>query len=283
MTFHISGAYVVFLMSTDSYNSDFLTVMARMGARPDPDFSNKGILNTSEGLRSHGYVRVAPLMLLADMVVGMQLESLVDDWTFTTDFSFRRGFACTGNTINAHSRILRHGKKMFIEEVNFVAQDGVSVGCSYITFLRTPLREGESKPDIRGIRKRMAENEIPPLVEPIEDVAGVLVDDASTGRVVLHPDDSVRRPGGFVQGAIMTLVGEIAAQSFAEYHYGEPCTVLSLDARYLIGGRSGPLTTTAEWVGEPRQGVIKVSLLDEGHDVLSCSFLIQALPCSQVS
>ena len=40
-------------------------------------------------------------MLLADMVVGMQLESLVEDWTFTTDFSFRRGTTFEGNVVHA--------------------------------------------------------------------------------------------------------------------------------------------------------------------------------------
>ena len=136
-------------MSIDSYNSDFLTVMARMGARPDSESPNKGTLTIGTGLTSHGHVRVAPLMLLADMVVGMQLESLVEDWTFTTDFSFRRGTTFEGNVVHAESRVLRHGKRMFIEEVNYFNEDGNEVGCSQITFLRTPLREGEKKPDIR--------------------------------------------------------------------------------------------------------------------------------------
>ena len=265
-------------MAIDSYNPDFLTVMARMGAKPDRDAPNKGTLSISDGLKAHGIVRVAPLMLLADMVVGMQLESLIEDWTFTTDFSFRRSNASEGKSVHAESRILRHGKRMFIEEVKYWNREGNEVGCSQITFLRTPLREGETKPDIRGIRERMATNDIPPLEEPIDNLAGIVVQDTSSGRVVVNPDDSVRRPGGFVQGAIMTLIGEVSAQIFAEEHYEAPCIITGLDARYLIGGRTGPLTTSAEWIGDPDSGSIKVELVDEGHDVLSCTFLISVQP-----
>ena len=271
-------------MADDPYShSEFLTVMAQMGARPSSDDPTTGTLKISDGLESNGHVRVAPLMLLADMVVGMQLESIVDDWTFTTDFSFRRGSSTNVKNIQAQSHVLRHGKKMFIEEVNFVDQDETSVGTSQITFLRTPLREGETKPDISGIRMRMSKSEIPPLREPVSDLAGITVKEPSIGEVVLHPNESVRRPGGFVQGAIMTLLGEISGQSFGEYHLGEPCIVTSLDARYLIGGRSGPLSTKSEWVGPQDQGNIKVSLFDLGHDVLSCSFFVKVLPCSQLS
>ena len=66
----------------------------------------------------------------------------------------------------------------------------------------------------------------------------------------------------------MTLIGEVSAQTFAEAHYGTPCVVTSLDVRYLIGGRSGPLVTQAEWIGDPDSGTIKVDLRDEGHDIL---------------
>ncbi|MED5265259.1 MAG: hypothetical protein VYA88_03845, partial [Actinomycetota bacterium] len=86
------------------------------------------------------------------------------------------------------SRVLRHGKRMFIEEVNYFNEDGKEVGCSQITFLRTPLREGETKPDIRGIRKQMALSEIPPLTESVDFVAVIDVLDASTGLVIVHPD-----------------------------------------------------------------------------------------------
>ena len=59
----------------------------------------------------------------------------------------------------------------------------------------------------------------------MEELAGIIITDAETGKVTMMPKEAVRRPGGFVQGAIMTLIGEVSAQTFAEAHYGTPCVV----------------------------------------------------------
>ena len=56
-------------MSEAEFPSEFLSVMARMGARPDLVDVSKGHVNVNENLTSHGIIRVAPLMLLADTVV----------------------------------------------------------------------------------------------------------------------------------------------------------------------------------------------------------------------
>tara|TARA_B100000614_G_scaffold197470_1_gene178669 strand:- start:776 stop:1582 length:807 start_codon:yes stop_codon:yes gene_type:complete len=262
-------------MAEPEFPSEFLSVMARMGARPDLADASKGHVNVNKNLTSHGIIRIAPLMLLADTVVGMRLESFVEDWTFTTDFSFRRSEIATSQHIEATSTILRHGRRLMIEELEYVNENDTSIGHAQITFMRTPLREGEVKPDVAKVRERMGSLELPPLEQPVEELAGLVITDAVTGKVTLMPKEAVRRPGGFVQGAIMTLIGEVSAQTFAEAHYGTPCIVTALDVRYLIGGRSGPLVTKAKWIGTPDSGMIKVDLIDEGHDLLSCTFLAQ--------
>lgn len=265
-------------MDETEFPTEFLSVMARMGARPDLNDPSKGQVQVNDYLCSNGIIRVAPLMLLADTVVGMRLESFIEDWTFTTDFSFRRGQLVPSKNIEAKSTILRHGKKLLVEELDYVNERGMNVGHAQITFIRTPLREGEVKPDVGKVRDRMGRMEVPALKQTIEELAGITIEDTTTGRVSMIPKEAVRRPGGFVQGAIMTLIGEISAQSYAEAHLGTPCIVTGLDVRYLIGGRSGPLTTSAMWIGPPERGSIKVTLTDEGHDVTSCTFLAQVEP-----
>ncbi|MBT94987.1 MAG: hypothetical protein CL431_03350 [Acidimicrobiaceae bacterium] len=266
-------------MSEAEFPSEFLSVMARMGARPDLVDASRGYVNVNENLSSHGIIRVAPLMLLADTVVGMRLESLVEDWTFTTDFSFRRAGTAAAQKIEASSTILRHGRRLMVEELEYVNENNHSVGHAQITFMRTQLREGEVKPDVAKVRDQMGSLELPPLDQPVDELAGISIVNKDTGKVTMMPKEAVRRPGGFVQGAIMTLIGEVSAQTFAEAHYNTACVVTGLDVRYLIGGRSGPLVTHAKWVGAPESGVIKVDLFDEGYDVLSCTFLahVQAI------
>ncbi|HAY51610.1 MAG TPA: hypothetical protein DCY30_06265, partial [Acidimicrobiaceae bacterium] len=158
-------------MSEAEFPSEFLSVMARMGARPDLVDATKGHINVNENLTSHGIIRVAPLMLLADTVVGMRLESLVKDWTFTTDFSFRRAGITAAENIEARSTILRHGRRLMVEELEYVNENNDSVGHAQITFMRTPLREGEAKPDVAKVRDRMGSLELPALEQPVEELA----------------------------------------------------------------------------------------------------------------
>ncbi len=258
--------------------------MSRIGARPDVDDPTRGSVLVTEHLSSNGIVRIAPLMMVADSVVGMGLEDQTPDWTFTTDFSFRRGAVpgTPGQRIFGQAEVLRHGSRLLVEKMQFVDDHGNDAGYCEITFIRTPLRPGEQKPPMTGVRQRMATADFPPLDAPLADMAGIVVSDATAGRVVLEPHAAIRRPGGFVQGAIMTLVGEVAAQTLAEHHLG-PCVIADFDARYLMGGRDGPLTTAAHFIGPPENGTVRVTLTDDGHvkngqPVVSCTFLARVRP-----
>ncbi len=264
---------------SEQFDGEFLSVMSRIGARPEVDDPTRGSVLVTDHLSSNGMVRVAPLMMVADSVVGMGLEDQTPDWTFTTDFSFRRGAVsgAPGQRISGQAAVLRHGSRLLVESMQFVDEDGNDAGYCEITFIRTPLRAGEQKPSIAGVRQRLATADFPPLDAPLADMAGIVVADAATGRIVLEPHAAIRRPGGFVQGAIMTLAGEVAAQALAEHHLG-PSVITDFDARYLMGGRDGPLTTAAHFIGPPENRSIRVTLTDEGHlkhgkPVVSCTFL----------
>lgn len=258
------------------------SVMWRLGAIPDRDDPRTGTITVHPSVCRHGRVHPAALMLLADVVVGMPIEASVPDWTFTTDFSFRTVHdrpAVDGDVITARSRPLRHGSRLLVEAVEFVDGPGVPLAQARITFMRSPQRPGDPpKPDIGSIRARMADAPREPLGETFPVAAGVESGD-TPGTTSLLPGPRVRRPGGFVQGAIMTLLGEMAAVDLAERTLDRPCLVSSLDARYLIGGRSGPLVAAAEWVGEPERGVIAVDVVDRGHDdVITTTFLVGVTP-----
>ena len=95
-------------MAEPEFPSEFLSVMARMGARPDLADASKGHVNVNENLTSHGIIRIAPLMLLADTVVGMRLESFVEDWTFTTPFPPPKEIS-THNALSLSLSLCRRG------------------------------------------------------------------------------------------------------------------------------------------------------------------------------
>ena len=77
----------------------------------------------------------------------------------------------------------------------------------------------------------------------------------------------------------MTLLGEVAAETLAEHTLGRPCIVTGLDVRYLLGGRAGPLVTTAAWIGSPERGTIEVAVVDTGRDdALTTTFYVSVEP-----
>lgn len=251
---------------TDFYDEAVFSVPARIGAAPDLDDFTLGRVDLVSDVCHASAPRVTTLMMLADTVVGMRLEAdLPDDWAYTTDFSLRLLSTPTSGLVTAHSKILRHGGRLMVEQVDYVDEADNPVALAHITFMRTPLRPGEKKFDIRAIRERMNSAARPPLGAPLATAAGISVDDASVGCVSLDPDGSVRRPGGFVQGSIVTLLGEVSATTLGEHHFGRPCRVVDFDARYLLGGRRGPLVASATWLADPAEGKVAIEVVDMGH------------------
>jgi acyl-coenzyme A thioesterase PaaI-like protein len=255
-------------------------VLWRIGARPDPVDEMRGTIVSRSGIRRHERVRPATLMMLADVVVGMRHEARVEEWTFTTDYSWRladRRRVAEGETITAVARELRIGRRLIVEAVDYLDESGALLASTQITFMRTPQRPGDDpKPDISGVRALMASAPEEPLEAPLVEAAGVEIVDAAAGTVHLEIGDRIRRPGGMVQGSIMTLLGEVAAETLAEHALGGPCIVTGLDVRYLLGGRTGPLVTRSSWVGPPERGTVAVDVIDTGRgDALTTTFYVQ--------
>ena len=263
----------------DPFDSN-VSVPGRIGAVWDLDNRQQGRLPVTAEICHGGVPYASAVMMLADTVVGMRLERDVGDaWTFTTDYSLRRPLTPVpvGSELIGTARTLRHGSRLLIEAVDHHVNGEAWAGHAQVTFMRTPIRDGDTKMDIEAIAQRMANGPRTFLDRPLGEAAGIEITDPGVARLV--PDDSVRRPGGFVQGSIITLVGELAAISLAEDHHGRTCVVQDLDVRYLIGGRTGPLVATATWLGDPAEGRIAVETLDTGHDnIITTTHLATVAP-----
>lgn len=268
---------------TDPFDST-ISVPSRIGATWDLHRREQGRLPVTPEICRGGVPYASAVMMLADTIVGMRLERDVGDaWTFTTDYSLRRPVrpVDAGAEMEATARTLRHGSRLMVEAVDHeIAGDWA--GHAQITFMRTPMREGDVKEDIEAIAQRMASTGRTLLDAPLPDAAGVEL--VGPGVAVLEPHDGLRRPGGFVQGSIITLLGEMAAISLAEDHHGETCGVRDLDVRYLLGGRTGPLVATASWLGEPSDGRASVEIVDTGHgDIVTTTHLAVVQPVGEPS
>jgi len=274
-----NGSTLDFAM-TDDAESVIFSVPAMIGAFMDPEDLTRGGVQLVPGLIHAGSPRAAAFMMVADIVVGARVEmSFPDDWAYTTDYSVRMMGPPTTGLISAVARPLRHGRRLVVEECDYFDESGRKVAYAQASFTKTAMREGDVKTMGRSTKALSPATERPRLEGKIEDAAGIRVADGASGQATLVVDDNVRRSGGFVQGAIMTLLAEVAATSLAEYHHGAPRAVTSLDARYLIGGRTGPLVASASWLGDPNNGQLSVNILDEGHnEVVTSTYLVGVEP-----
>ncbi len=264
----------------DTPDSEVFSVPTKIGAFLDPDDMTRGGLRLVPGLIHAGSPRAAAFMMVADIVVGARMEiAFPDDWAYTTDYSVRMTAAPTTGLVRATARPLRHGRRVVVEECEYRDEFDNQVAYALASFTRAPMREGDVKL-IGGSSKALQPTEDRDRLErPLEDEAGITVADGQSGQATLEVDDRVRRSGGFVQGAITTLLAEVAATSLAEAHHGCPCAVKALDARYLLGGRSGPLVAKASWLGGAGTGQLSVMIIDQGHDdVVTSTYLIGVEP-----
>jgi len=78
--------------------------------------------------------------------------------------------------------------------------------------------------------------------------------------------DELRNPAGAMQGAMIALVGEAAAEAVLTHHGVVRPVVTDIDIRYLAMGRIGPIHSHARLLGDLPTDAIAVELYDRGRD-----------------
>lgn len=240
--------------------------ITRLGIVADPmGDPPTGVLTPNPNLCTHGGILHATVhVMLVDMLAGFVSEKFSgDDWTFTTDLSSRCPPRPAPSRVEAHGRLLRRGRNLVTADVSMYEPDGTSFGYGQSTFIRVASRHGDPPRPQMSEGRMIAERA--PLDVPLSVATGVEVVDAAAGRVSAPIRDDLRNPAGAMQGAMVALVGELAAQALAEHTYGGPAVVADLDVRYLAMGRTGPVVSSAAFIGDPAGGSIHVELRDSGE------------------
>jgi acyl-coenzyme A thioesterase PaaI-like protein len=79
----------------------------------------------------------------------------------------------------------------------------------------------------------------------------------------------VCNPAGTLQGAMVALVAEAAAEDLVEMTSGRPSVVSDLDIRYLARTAAGPVRTQSRLLGPGPDDAVEVRLTDLGTGVLT--------------
>lgn len=210
-----------------------------------------------------GSIRASVLSYVVDALAGISVDSDPDAWTFTSDMTIRMRPAQGAAYIEGRASTLRGGSRSATCEVRLYDDTGAPVLYSVLGFTRVARRPTDPPKlafDADAAARMWGAS--PPVEIPLRDAAGIQVIDGPAGVVEIELNADLLNPAGALQGAMVALVAEVAAEEAVSARRGEPALICDLDLRYLHQARVGPIRTECEWLGDGSGASILVRLVD---------------------
>ena len=238
-------------------------------------------LVTQPGVLHHAILRASVVSYLVDAVAGIVLDHDPDRWLLTSDMTVRSSASPAPAELTATNTVLRDGRRSAIGRVE-VTSAGSPYAVGTVGFVRVPRRPTDPPKPLVVLES--AVRIFDPTLRlslPLRDEAGIEVLDAPNGVVRLRVTPSVRNPAGTLQGAMVALVAEAAAEEMIAARLGVPVVVIDLDIRYLATAPEGPVLTSCRWVGPPELGAVEVQITDSSTTRLTTLVYARAVPVNQ--
>ncbi len=240
-----------------------------VGARFEDDTLHLELTPQEETLR-HGIVRASVLSFVVDVVAGVPLDQDATMWTLTSDMSVRMRPIPAPRRIDATSTIVRQGKRSATCTVELRADDGAPVATGAIGFARVPRKASDPpKPNVPLGQTPTIFRNPKPLTRPLREEAGIQVVDAAQGIALVEVTPELRNPAGTLQGAMVALLAEAAAEDLLEARFGPRFVVTDLDLRYLRKTEQGPVRTQSRLLGVGPDAPVEVVLIDTSTETIT--------------
>jgi acyl-coenzyme A thioesterase PaaI-like protein len=218
----------------------------------------------------YGAVRASVLSFMIDVVAGIVLDDEPDVWTLTSDMTVRMRPLPAPRSIHTHSKVLRRGRRSATCMVDLVNDEGAPIGGGAIGFVKVPRRESDPpKPHASLEHITSLFDGKQRLTSPLRNEAGIIVRDPHHGVVEVQVTRELRNPAGTLQGAMVALVAEAAAEELVSSRFDIPAVVTELDLRYLAQTSDGPVRTMATLLGDGPDSPIQIELIDLSSDRLT--------------
>ena len=240
-----------------------------IGARVHEDGGLRLTLTPQAEVLHHGVVRASVLAYVIDAAAGIAVDEDPDVWTLTTDLSLRMQPVPAPGAVESITTIVRRGRRSVTSVVDLVDERGETVGHTTIGFASVPRKEGDPpKPMVTPeVASRLFTGQSR-LTEPLVAASGIQVLDAAAGVVEAKVTPELRNPAGTMQGAMVALVAEVAAEELAATRTALPVVVTDLDVRYLAQAPEGPIRTQCRPLGPGADDPVEVRLVDTSVDRL---------------
>ena len=243
-------------------------VPSRLGVRASVEDGRLLLtLITRPNVLHHGVVRTSVLSYLVDALAGVEVD-VPATWSLTADLSVRARPMAAPPEIVARATNVRSGRRSSTSTVELATPDGELVGLGAATFTAIDRRPSDPpKPDTTPERTvARFETYTRLLAEPLRDEAGITSLDPSNGVVEVVARRELQNSNGTIQGAMVALIAEAAAEDLIEARFGVPVVVTDLDVRYLNRMEGGIARSSCRVVGDGPTATVEVRLHDADRD-----------------
>jgi acyl-coenzyme A thioesterase PaaI-like protein len=248
---------------TDFLDESF-SIPARLGVVAEVvDGEFRLSLHPRPQLLHHGALRASVIAFMIDVVAGIVLDDDPDAWMLTSDMSVRMRPLPAPTFLTTRSTILRRGRRSATAKVDLVTEAGEPVATGAIGFARVQRRQTDPvKPPASQERISMMFDGSRTLGGPLREEAGIVVLDAAAGSLEMEVTPELRNPAGTLQGAMVALFAEAAAEELASARWNRDAVVTELDLRYIAQTGEGPVQSECVLLGDGPDAPIQVELSD---------------------
>ncbi len=226
----------------------------------------------------HGIVRASVLAFVIDVVAGIPLDQDASVWTLTSDMSIRMRPVAAPARIDATNTILRQGRRSATCLVELRTDRGAPIATGAIGFAKVPRKPTDPpKPNVPIGHIPLLFRDPGLLARPLRQEAGIEVIDAAAGVVEVEVTPDLRNPAGTLQGAMVALVAEAAAEDLLATRFESPVVVTDLDLRYLRQAQVGPVRTRSRLLGTGVDAPVQVELVDTTTDQITTLVFARAV------
>lgn len=223
-------------------------------------------------LDGSGGLRIGVAAMAADIVSGeTAIREALPGWVATANLSLQVEALPDEGTLCVRPRLLRKGRTTLVQEVGLDhLESSRALGLGTVAFSLLPSR--------REMQDRVAWAEHPSLqtvfgdgrnqlAAPITERLGFETDPSDPAITRAPMTDYVVNTLGAMQGGVVALLLETAAERFATDRLEGPVRLRSLEIHYLSLARGGPIRATVREVARLREGIwMRVELSDEGRE-----------------
>lgn len=229
-------------------------------------------------LAADGSMRTSAIAMMVDVAAAAVAIVAADPgWSATADLSYWTAAPITVGPAVCDARLVRAGSKSITVEADVFDGRGTDeptgplAGRARLTFARIPgsasVAAGRVDRSDSPQPRRSMHHPGSAFAESLHRKCGLRVVDAAAGIVECDKTDYVRNSFGTINGGVVGVILEAAAERLAGHAAGRTLVARDLQVHYLAQTEVGPARTSARVVRtSPDHTVVEARLVDAGRD-----------------